>query len=218
MIVDRRLRLHPRLESGVARQPEPAAAECAGRNNALGALPYPNFGFIEWRAQNGKSEYKGIDMGLEKRFAKGYAFGVAYTLGDSKDNTSEQLTTQGSNAFPQNSRDFSAWYGPSDYDVRHRLAANFVVEPAARRERLRARLDVFGSLRVALGPAVHRQPEQQQRRPEHDRPAESRRRPRRSRDRRSVVQHRRVPGRGVGRRSATRCATVCAVRATRAST
>jgi TonB dependent receptor-like, beta-barrel len=96
-------------------------------NNALGPLPYQNFGFIEWRAQNGKSTYKGVDLGVDKRFAKGYAFGVAYTIGESKDNTSEQLTTQGSNAFPQNARDFSAWYGPSDYDVRHRFTANFVV-------------------------------------------------------------------------------------------
>lgn len=105
-------------------QPLPNAAG----NNTLGPLPYPNFGFIEWRAQNGKSEYKGVDVGLERRFANGYGFGVAYTLGDSKDNTSEQLSTQGSNAFPQNSRDFSSWYGPSDYDVRHRMALNFVVE------------------------------------------------------------------------------------------
>jgi hypothetical protein len=103
-------------------QPLPTAAG----NNALGALPYPNFGFIEWRAQNGKSEYKGVDIGLDKRFTHGYAAGVAYTIGSSKDNTSEQLTTQGSNAFPQNSRDFSGWYGPSDYDVRHRLQVNYV--------------------------------------------------------------------------------------------
>jgi hypothetical protein len=95
-------------------------------NNALGARPYPNFGFIEWRADNGKSSYKGVDLGLERRFAHGYAFGVAYTIGKSQDNASEQLTTQGSNAFPQNARDFSAWYGPSDYDVRHRFSANFV--------------------------------------------------------------------------------------------
>ena len=105
-------------------QPLPNAAG----NNALGALPYPNFGFVEWRAQDAESEYKGIDLGLERRFANGYGFGLAYTLGDSKDNASEQLSTQGSNAFPQNSRDFSNWYGPSDYDVRHRLAVNFVVE------------------------------------------------------------------------------------------
>jgi Carboxypeptidase regulatory-like domain/TonB dependent receptor/TonB-dependent Receptor Plug Domain len=106
-------------------QPLPNAAG----NNALGAVPYPNFGtFIEWRADNGKSTYKGIDFGLERRFAHGFGFGVAYTLGDSKDNSSEQLTTQGSNAFPQDSRDFTNWYGPSDYDVRHRLAVNYVVE------------------------------------------------------------------------------------------
>jgi hypothetical protein len=105
-------------------QPLPNAAG----NNALGALPYPNFGFVEWRAQDAKSEYKGIDVGLERRFRNGYGFGVAYTLGDSKDNASEQLSTQGSNAFPQNARDFSGWYGPSDYDVRHRLAINFVAE------------------------------------------------------------------------------------------
>jgi carboxypeptidase family protein/TonB-dependent receptor-like protein len=105
-------------------QPLPNAAG----NNALGVLPYPNFGFIEWRAQNGKSTYKGLDLGVEKRYSRGYAFGVSYTIGDSEDNTSEQLTTQGSNAFPQNSRDFSPWYGPSDYDVRHRVTTNFVVD------------------------------------------------------------------------------------------
>jgi hypothetical protein len=103
-------------------QPLPNAAG----NNALGALPYPNFGFIEWRSDNGRSVYKGIDVGLEKRYAHGYAFGVAYTLGKSEDNASEQLTTQGSNAFPQNARDFESWFGPSDYDVRHRFSTNFV--------------------------------------------------------------------------------------------
>jgi hypothetical protein len=102
-------------------------ANAAG-NNALGALPYPNFGFIEWREQNGRAEYKGIDVGLEKRLSRGYAFGASYTLGDSKDNTSEHLATQGSNSFPQNARDLESWYGPSDYDVRHRFVANFVWE------------------------------------------------------------------------------------------
>jgi hypothetical protein len=98
----------------------------AAGNNALGPLPYPNFGFIEWRSDNGRAAYKGLDLGLEKRFSRGYAFGFAYTIGKSEDNASEQLTTQGSNAFPQNSRDFEPWYGPSDYDVRHRFSANFV--------------------------------------------------------------------------------------------
>jgi hypothetical protein len=103
-------------------QPLPNAAG----NNALGVLPYPNFGFIEWRSDNGRSDYKGVDFGLERRFVHGYAFGLAYTIGKSQDNSSEQLTTQGSNAFPQNARDFGPWFGPSDYDVRQRLSANFV--------------------------------------------------------------------------------------------
>ena len=105
-------------------QPLPNAAG----NNALGPLPYSNFGFIEWRAQDAKSDYKGVDVGIERRFSRGYGFGVSYTYGDSKDNASEQLSTQGSNAFPQNARDVSLWYGPSDYDVRHRIAVNFVAE------------------------------------------------------------------------------------------
>jgi hypothetical protein len=106
-------------------QPLPNAAG----NNALGPVPYPNFGtFIEWRQQNGRSNYKGIDLGIEKRFSDGYGFGVSYTLGDSQDNTSEHLATQGSNSFPQNARNLEEWYGPSDFDIRHRLAVNFVGE------------------------------------------------------------------------------------------
>jgi len=106
-------------------QPLPNAAG----NNALGPLPYPLFGtFIEYRQQNGHSNYKGIDFGLEKRFSAGFGFGIAYTLADSKDNTSEHLATQGSNSFPQEARNLDAWYGPSDFDIRHRLAVNYVFE------------------------------------------------------------------------------------------
>src|SRR4029079_15051293 len=51
----------------------------AAGNNALGPVPYPLFGtFIEYRQQNGRSNYKGIDVGLEKRFSQGYGFGIAY--------------------------------------------------------------------------------------------------------------------------------------------
>jgi hypothetical protein len=105
-------------------QPLPSAP---GANDARGALPYPNFGFVEWRSQNGNSDYKGIDAGIEKRFTRGYSLGLAYTLSQSKDNSADHLAVSGSNSFPQNSRNFDSWYGPSDYDVRHRVVANFVV-------------------------------------------------------------------------------------------
>ena len=106
---------------------QPLATGAGG--NALGARPYTDFGsFIEWRQQIGKSSYKGIDLTIERRFSKGYSFGLAYTYGDSTDNTSEHLTALGSNSFPQDSRNLDVWEGPSDYDVRHRFVGNFVAE------------------------------------------------------------------------------------------
>ena len=72
-------------------------------------VPYPDFGFIEWREQNGTSSYKGIDLGLERRFSKGYGFGIAYTLADSTDKSAEHLSTGGSPSFPQNARNLDDW-------------------------------------------------------------------------------------------------------------
>ena len=68
MVLSARLRLHQGDEPGDARQPESAAAERRRQQRARRRCRIPNFGFIEWRAQNGKSEYKGVDLGLEKRF------------------------------------------------------------------------------------------------------------------------------------------------------
>jgi outer membrane receptor protein involved in Fe transport len=103
-----------------------AIARADGRDNALGPLPYPNFGFIEWRENSSPSSYKGIDVSLEKRFRRGYGFGLAYTLSRSRDRSGEHLQTPTS--FPQSARDLSAWEGPSDYDIPHRFVGNFVVE------------------------------------------------------------------------------------------
>ncbi len=98
------------------------------RPNGNGARPFPQFGFIEWRSQQGESSYKGVEMGLEKRFSDGYAFGVGYTLSESRDWGAEHLGAQGSPSFPQDARNLEAWEGPSDFDTRHRFGGNFVVE------------------------------------------------------------------------------------------
>jgi outer membrane receptor protein involved in Fe transport len=101
-------------------------ARADGRDNALGPLPYPNFGFIEWRENEAQSNYKGIDVSLEKRFRHGYGFGLAYTLSRSRDQSGEHLGTPLS--FPQDARSLDPWEGPSDYDIPHRLVGNFVAE------------------------------------------------------------------------------------------
>ena len=104
-------------------------AELVNLNQPVGGrgpLPYPTFGFIEYRNSRASSDYKGVDVTVERRFSKGFGFGFAYTLGKSTDNSGEHLNTNAS--FPQDSRDINAWKGPSDYDVRHRFVGNFVAE------------------------------------------------------------------------------------------
>ena len=42
-------------------------------------LPYPEFGAINTTNNDGKSWYNAGQFGLQKRFSKGYTFGLAYT-------------------------------------------------------------------------------------------------------------------------------------------
>ena len=58
------------------------------------------------------------------RSARGLAFKAGYTWSTSEDDTSAFLATDGDDNTPQNSRDFAAEWGPSDFDVRHRLVAS----------------------------------------------------------------------------------------------
>jgi hypothetical protein len=83
---------------------------------------------IQWREQKASSSYKGMDLAFEKRFSKGYSFGLAYTLSECRDNSAEHLTTGGSPSRSQNARDLEAWEGPCGYDNTHRFSGNFVFE------------------------------------------------------------------------------------------
>jgi hypothetical protein len=90
--------------------------------------PYSQFGLIEYRDDNGISRYNALEMTLDKRFSNGYTVRAVYTLSESKDNSGEHLTSGGSSSFPDNARDLSNWYGPSDFDVRHRFVVNGILE------------------------------------------------------------------------------------------
>jgi outer membrane receptor protein involved in Fe transport len=94
--------------------------------NGNGARPFPGFGHIQWRDPIGTSEYLGVDLSAEKRFAAGYSFRVSYTVSDARDQAPEHLSA--SSGRPQDTNDIAAWEGPSDFDVRHRFVANFVAE------------------------------------------------------------------------------------------
>ena len=94
--------------------------------NGNGARPYPSFAAIQWRDPIGESNYKGVDLSLEKRLSKGYSFRLAYTLSESRDQAPEHLAA--TSGRQQDTNDIDAWEGPSDFDVRHRFVGNFVAE------------------------------------------------------------------------------------------
>lgn len=90
--------------------------------------PFAQFGEVEYRDDLGKSRYDALETTLDKRFSDGYTIRAVYTFSNSKDNTGEHLTNNGSSSSLPNSRDASLWYGNSDFDVRHRFVINGIVE------------------------------------------------------------------------------------------
>ncbi|MGI8564952.1 MAG: TonB-dependent receptor domain-containing protein [Pyrinomonadaceae bacterium] len=91
-------------------------------------FPYPSFGLIEYRDDNGISNYHSMEATLDRRFSRGFTTRAVYTYSKSLDNSFEHLTGGGSNSFPQDARNYDAWHGPSDFDVRHRFVINGIWE------------------------------------------------------------------------------------------
>jgi outer membrane receptor protein involved in Fe transport len=110
--------------------------------NGNGPRPFPNFGHIQWRDPIGESRYYGVDFSAEKRWSDGFSYRVAYTLSDSRDTSPEHLAA--TSGRQQDTNNIDAWEGPSDFDVRHRLVANFVVD-----------VPVGGGRRYDLGSAAN---------------------------------------------------------------
>lgn len=91
-----------------------------------GVVPYPNFGQVEYLDPVGFSNYSGLQASLTRDMRNGLAVRAAYTYSHSLDNTPEELET--SSGDPPNGRNYGMWYGNSDFDVRHRISANYVYQ------------------------------------------------------------------------------------------
>jgi Carboxypeptidase regulatory-like domain len=83
--------------------------------------PIPGFGDILLIESKSSSDYHALQVSAVRRPGRGVSLRAAYTLSKSMDDTSAFLATDGDDNTPQNSRDLAAEWGPSDYDVRHRL-------------------------------------------------------------------------------------------------
>jgi hypothetical protein len=120
-------------------------------NFSTGIKPYPKFGNIEYTTPIGYGNYNGLQGSVARRMQAGLTLRASFTYSRSLDNTTEELET-GSGTAP-NGRDPSAWYGPSDFDVSHRISANYIYElPFGHGKRMLRRGPlswVLGDLRIS---------------------------------------------------------------------
>ena len=88
--------------------------------------PYADFGQIEYTTPIGFGNYNGLQASLTHPQAKGLSVRVAYTYSRSLDNTPEEL--ENNSGDPPNGRNYSAWYGPSDFNIPQRISGSYVYD------------------------------------------------------------------------------------------
>src|SRR5262249_49646713 len=86
----------------------------------------PALGAINYREPSGRSTYHGLEATLDKRFARGLQYTIAYTWSHSIDDVPELFSDDG--AVIQDKRNLRGDRGNSIFDVRHRLSASSLVE------------------------------------------------------------------------------------------
>jgi hypothetical protein len=87
--------------------------------------PYPNYGVIQLVHDIGVGNYNAFAFQVNKRFSNGFNLISSYTYSKSMDDTSG-IRTQSSELFPQDDRCLGCEYGPSDFDVKHRVVGSVV--------------------------------------------------------------------------------------------
>lgn len=90
--------------------------------------PLSNVATINVFDPRNSSSYNGLSGKLEKRFSSGLQFLAAYTFAKSLDYGGSAASGGGSVGNPQTITNIRAGHGPSGFDVKHRLVANYLYE------------------------------------------------------------------------------------------
>jgi hypothetical protein len=90
--------------------------------NPAALRPYKGYGVIRLSENAGYSKYDSFQLGVDRRYSKGFSFGLAYTLGKSEDNGS------GKRDVMFNAYDDSGYWGPSSFDRRHVLNFHYIYD------------------------------------------------------------------------------------------
>ena len=99
-------------------------------NGYADSLVNPLYGRISFRTNCCNSNYHGWQTTLRKRFSSGLQFDVNYTYAKAMDDLSDAISggKNNANGYPTDSMNPRFDYGAADYDVRHRVVANFVYD------------------------------------------------------------------------------------------
>jgi len=100
----------------------------AGNTSVQSRKPYPEFTKVQEIGNVAQARYDSLAVKLTRRMNKGLSLLAGYTLSKSTDNGSGIRTLNGDTLFPQNSYCFECEWGPSVFDVRHRIVASVIYE------------------------------------------------------------------------------------------
>ncbi|MBI4477270.1 MAG: TonB-dependent receptor [Acidobacteria bacterium] len=117
-------------------------------------FPYAQYGFgsafLEQIVTNGRADYHALQTRVQRRFANGLAFSVAYTyskaLGDFLDHLSAGGGATGN--FTKDAYNMKDDYGPLPFDIPHRVVSSFIYDLPIGPGRA---LDPPGAARAILG-------------------------------------------------------------------
>ena len=90
--------------------------------NPAAFRPYKGYGTIRLAENAGNSKYNSLQVSAERRYRNGFKFGIAYTLGHSKDNAS------GKRDVLFNNYDDTGFWGNSSFDRRHVLGFSYIYD------------------------------------------------------------------------------------------
>jgi hypothetical protein len=90
--------------------------------------PYPEFTKVQEIGNVAEAKYNSMAVKVTRRLNQGFSLLVGYTLSKSTDNGSGIRVLTGDALFPQDSTCFECEWGPSIFDVRHRLVTSVLYE------------------------------------------------------------------------------------------
>ena len=99
-----------------------------GPGNVQTRRPYPEFTKVQEIGNVAEAKYNSMALKVTRRFDDGLSVLFGYTLSKSTDNGSGIRVLNGDALFPQNSNCFDCEWGPSIFDVRHRLVMSVLYE------------------------------------------------------------------------------------------